>query len=215
MKATGEVMSICNNFEGALMKALRSLEQNVFYLHLDAFTKLTHDELKQKLKDVDDQRIFAVAESLRKGITEQEIHEITKIDVWFIDKIKHLVEMEERIKTEELTVDLLKQAKRLQFPDRVIAELTGKTEQEIHQMRKENNIVSAYKVVDTCAAEFDAQTPYYYSIQGGVNEVEPQRKKKKIMVLGSGPIRIGQGIEFDYGTLCMGLKSSRIRYNYC
>lgn len=108
MKATGEVMSICNNFEGALMKALRSLEQNVFYLHLDAFTKLTHDELKQKLKDVDDQRIFAVAESLRKGITEQEIHEITKIDVWFIDKIKHLVEMEERIKTEELTVDLLK-----------------------------------------------------------------------------------------------------------
>ena len=198
MKATGEVMSICNNFEGALMKALRSLEQNVYYLHLDAFTKLTHDELKQKLKDVDDQRIFAVAESLRKGITEQEIHEITKIDVWFIDKIKHLVEMEERIKTEELTVDLLKQAKRLQFPDRVIAELTGKTEQEIHQMRKDNNIVAAYKVVDTCAAEFDAQTPYYYSIQGGVNEVEPQREKKKIMVLGSGPIRIGQGIEFDY-----------------
>lgn len=198
MKATGEVMSICNNFEGALMKALRSLEQNVFYLRLDAFTKLTHDELKQKLKDVDDQRIFAVAESLRKGITEQEIHEITKIDVWFIDKIKHLVEMEERIKTEELTVDLLKQAKRLQFPDRVIAELTGKTEQEIHQMRKDNNIVAAYKVVDTCAAEFDAQTPYYYSIQGGVNEVEPQREKKKIMVLGSGPIRIGQGIEFDY-----------------
>ena len=198
MKATGEVMSICNNFEGALMKALRSLEQNVFYLHLDAFTKLTHDELKQKLKDVDDQRIFAVAESLRKGITEPEIHEITKIDVWFIDKIKHLVEMEERIKTEELTVDLLKQAKRLQFPDRVIAELTGKTEQEIHQMRKDNNIVAAYKVVDTCAAEFDAQTPYYYSIQGGVNEVEPQREKKKIMVLGSGPIRIGQGIEFDY-----------------
>jgi len=196
MKATGEVMSICNNFEGALMKALRSLEQNVFYLHLDAFTKLTHDELKQKLKDVDDQRIFAVAESLRKGITEQEIHEITKIDVWFIDKIKHLVEMEERIKTEELTVDLLKQAKRLQFP--VIAELTGKTEQEIHQMRKDNNIVAAYKVVDTCAAEFDAQTPYYYSIQGGVNEVEPQKEKKKIMVLGSGPIRIGQGIEFDY-----------------
>ena len=198
MKATGEVMSICNNFEGALMKALRSLEQNVFYLHLDSFTKLTHDELKQKLKDVDDQRIFAVAESLRKGITEQEIHEITKIDVWFIDKIKHLVEMEERIKTEELTVDLLKQAKRLQFPDRVIAELTGKTEQEIHQMRKDNNIVAAYKVVDTCAAEFDAQTPYYYSIQGGVNEVEPQKEKKKIMVLGSGPIRIGQGIEFDY-----------------
>ena len=198
MKATGEVMSICNNFEGALMKALRSLEQNVFYLHLDAFTKLTHDELKQKLKDVDDQRIFAVAESLRKGITEQEIHEITKIDVWFIDKIKHLVEMEERIKTEELTVDLLKQAKRLQFPDRVIAELTGKTEQEIHQMRKDNNIVAAYKVVDTCAAEFDAQTPYYYSIQGGMNEVKPQREKKKIMVLGSGPIRIGQGIEFDY-----------------
>ena len=179
MKATGEVMSICNNFEGALMKALRSLEQNVFYLHLDAFTKLTHDELKQKLKDVDDQRIFAVAESLRKGITEQEIHEITKIDVWFIDKIKHLVEMEERIKTEELTVDLLKQAKRLQFPDRVIAELTGKTEQEIHQMRKENNIVPAYKVVDTCAAEFDAQTPYYYSIHRWSERSRTTKRKEK------------------------------------
>ena len=143
MKATGEVMSIAHNFEGAFMKALRSLEQNVYDLHIPEVDGLSLDELRVKLKDVDDQRIFAVAESLRKGITEQEIHEITKIDVWFIDKIKHLVEMEERIKTEELTVDLLKQAKRLQFPDRVIAELTGKTEQEIHQMRKENNIVAA------------------------------------------------------------------------
>lgn len=198
MKATGEVMSICNNFEGALMKAIRSLEQNLYCLHIPELENRDVDFLKKKLKDVDDQRIFAVAQSLRQGISEQEIHDITKIDLWFIDKIKVLVEMEERLKNEELTIDLLKQAKRLQYPDRVIAEFTNKTEEEIHQLRKANDIVAAYKVVDTCAAEFEADTPYYYSVQGGVNEVNPERTKKRIMVLGSGPIRIGQGIEFDY-----------------
>ena len=198
MKATGEVMSICNNFEGALMKALRSLEQNVYYLHLDELTKLNHDQLKDKLNNVDDRRVFVIAEALRKGISEEEIHNITKIDLWFIDKIKVLVEMENRLTTEPLTIDLLKQAKRLQFPDRVIAELVNQTEQDIHQMRLEHDVRAAYKVVDTCAAEFDAKTPYYYSVQGGVNEVQPPKDRKKIMVLGSGPIRIGQGIEFDY-----------------
>ncbi|MFV0394962.1 MAG: carbamoyl-phosphate synthase large subunit [Coprobacillaceae bacterium] len=198
MKATGEVMSICNNFEGALMKALRSLEQNLYYLHLDELEGKDKEFLLNKLKDVDDQRIFAVAESLRQGITPKEIHDITMIDLWFIDKIQRLVEMEVRLKVEKFDLDLLKQAKRLQFPDNVIAKLTGKTEMEIHQLRKENDINAAYKVVDTCAAEFDASTPYFYSIHGGVNEVEIQTKKKKIMVLGSGPIRIGQGIEFDY-----------------
>ncbi|MDD8049489.1 MAG: carbamoyl-phosphate synthase large subunit [Thomasclavelia sp.] len=198
MKATGEVMSICNNFEGALMKALRSLEQNVYYLHIPELEGKDHDYLKNKLKDVDDQRIFAVAQSLREGITEEEIHDITKIDMWFIDKIKHLVEVEDRLKSEELTPELLQLAKRLQFPDRIIGQLVGKTRDEIHNMRKELGIVAAYKTVDTCAAEFDATTPYYYSVQGGVNEVEPPKDKKKIMVLGSGPIRIGQGIEFDY-----------------
>ncbi len=198
MKATGEVMSICNNFEGALMKAIRSLEQNVYDLHLKEIDCLDHDQLRKKLKDVDDHRIFAIAEALRKGISEEEIHDITKIDIWFIDKIKHLVEVENRIKSEPLTPELLKTAKRLEFPDLVIAQYTNKTTEEIHQMRKDNNIVASFKTVDTCAAEFDASTPYYYSIYGGYNEVDPQDQKKKIMVLGSGPIRIGQGIEFDY-----------------
>ncbi len=198
MKATGEVMSICNNFEGALMKAIRSLEQNIYDLHIPEVDGLPHDQLRDKLKNVDDHRLFVVAEALRNGISEQEIHDITKIDQWFIDKIKHLVEVENKIKTQELTVDLLKEAKRLEFPDRVIADYTNKSEQDVHQMRKDNDIVAVYKTVDTCAAEFDASTPYYYSVHGGYNEVDPQDEKKKIMVLGSGPIRIGQGIEFDY-----------------
>ena len=198
MKATGEVMSICNNFEGALMKAIRSLEQNIYDLHIDEIDCLSHEELRKKLKDVDDHRIFAIAEALRKGIDAKEIHDLTKIDLWFIDKIQHLIEVEKRLKNEELTVELLRLAKRLEFPDRVIASYVNKTEDEIHAMRKENNIVAVYKTVDTCAAEFDASTPYYYSVHGGYNEVNPQDQKKKIMVLGSGPIRIGQGIEFDY-----------------
>ena len=198
MKATGEVMAICNNFEGALMKALRSLEQNVYYLHAASMENMTNEQLKTKLKEVDDQRIFAIAQALRKGISEAEIHDLTKIDLWFIDRIKVLIEMEERLKHEELTVELMQQAKRLQFPDCVIAKLTHQSEQAVHQFRKDHHIEAAYKIVDTCAAEFDATTPYYYSIHGGVNEIDPQDQKKKIMVLGSGPIRIGQGIEFDY-----------------
>ncbi len=154
--------------------------------------------LRTKLKDVDDQRIFAVAEALRQGITEEEIHNITKIDSWFIDKIKHLVEIENRLKTEELTPELLKAAKRVEFPDRVIADLTGKDKNEIHDYRLENNITAAFKTVDTCAAEFDAETPYFYSVYGGEHEIKPDNTRKKVMVLGSGPIRIGQGIEFDY-----------------
>lgn len=198
MKATGEVMAICNNFEGALMKALRSLEQNVFYLSIPEMEGKDTEYLRTKLKDVDDQRIFAVAEALRQGITEEEIHNITKIDSWFIDKIKHLVEIENKLKTEELTPELLKTAKRVEFPDRVIADLTGKDKNEIHDYRLENNITAAFKTVDTCAAEFDAETPYFYSVYGGEHEIKPDNARKKVMVLGSGPIRIGQGIEFDY-----------------
>ena len=198
MKATGEVMAICNNFEGALMKALRSLEQNVFYLSIPEMEGKDPEYLRTKLKDVDDQRIFAVAEALRQGITEEEIHKITKIDLWFIDKIKHLVEIENRLKSEELTPELLKAAKRVEFPDRVIADLTGKDKNEIHDYRLENNITAAFKTVDTCAAEFDAETPYFYSVYGGEHEIKPDNSRKKVMVLGSGPIRIGQGIEFDY-----------------
>ena len=198
MKATGEVMAICNNFEGALMKALRSLEQNVFYLSIPEMEGKDTEYLRTKLKDVDDQRIFAVAEALRQGITEEEIHNITKIDSWFIDKIKHLVEIENKLKTEELTPELLKAAKRVEFPDRVIADLTGKDKNEIHDYRLENNITAAFKTVDTCAAEFDAETPYFYSVYGGEHEIKQDNTRKKVMVLGSGPIRIGQGIEFDY-----------------
>ena len=198
MKATGEVMSICNNFEGALMKAIRSLEQHVDSLLSYDFSALSTKELLEQLEKVDDRRIWVIAEALRRGITYEKIHEITKIDVWFIDKLAILVEMEQRLKQEELTPELLKEAKRIEFPDKVIAELTGRTEEEIHDLRYENGIVAAYKMVDTCAAEFAAATPYYYSVFGSENEAEKTGDRKKVLVLGSGPIRIGQGIEFDY-----------------
>ena len=198
MKATGEVMSICDNFEGALMKAIRSLEQHVDCLMSYDFTGLSDEELEAQLHVVDDRRIWVIAEALRRGVSYDHIYEITKIDRWFIDKLAILVEMEQRLKSEELTVDLLKEAKRIEFPDNVIAELTGKTEEEIKQMRYANGIVAAYKMVDTCAAEFAAETPYYYSVYGSENEAAETTPQKKVLVLGSGPIRIGQGIEFDF-----------------
>ena len=198
MKATGEVMSICTNFEGALMKALRSLEQHVDCLRSYDFTALTREELIDRLKIVDDQRIFVIAEALRKGIDYDTIHEITMVDHWFIDKIAVLTKMEHALETEPLTVDLLREAKRLEFPDQVIARLSGKAADEIKKMRYDNGIVAAFKMVDTCAAEFAASTPYYYSVFGGENEAVETRPDKKVLVLGSGPIRIGQGVEFDY-----------------
>ena len=198
MKATGEVMSICDNFEGALMKAIRSLEQHVDSLMSYDFTGLSDEELEAQLHVVDDRRIWVIAEALRRGVSYDHIYEITKIDRWFIDKLAILVEMEQRLKSEELTVDLLKEAKRIEVPDNVIAELTGKTEEEIKQMRYANGIVAAYKMVDTCAAEFAAETPYYYSVYGSENEAAETTPQKKVLVLGSGPIRIGQGIEFDF-----------------
>ncbi|MCD7862648.1 MAG: carbamoyl-phosphate synthase large subunit, partial [Lachnospiraceae bacterium] len=198
MKATGEVMSICDNFEGALMKAIRSLEQHVDCLLSYDFSNLKGEELLERLKIVDDQRIWVIAEAIRQGVSEETIHEITQYDIWFIDKIAILVEMEQRLQSEELTVDLLKEAKRIEFPDNVIARLTGKTESEIKNMRYANGIVAAFKMVDTCAAEFAAETPYYYSVFGSETEVEETRERKKVLVLGSGPIRIGQGVEFDY-----------------
>ena len=198
MKATGEVMSICNNFEGALMKAIRSLEQHVDSLMSYDFTGFSNEELEDQLHVVDDRRIYVIAEALRRGVSYDHIHEITKIDIWFIDKIAILVEMEEKLKSEELTPELLKEAKRIEFPDNVIADLTGKTKEEIRQMRYDNDIVAAFKMVDTCAAEFEASTPYYYSVFGSQNEAVETNLKKKVLVLGSGPIRIGQGIEFDY-----------------
>ncbi len=198
MKATGEVMSICDNFEGALMKAIRSLEQHVDSLMSYDFTALDIDGLKKQLRVVDDRRIWVIAEAIRRGITYEEIHGITKIDIWFLDKIAILTEMERALQAQELTVELLKEAKRMEFPDNVIAGLTGKAEEEIKQMRYENGITAVYKMVDTCAAEFAAETPYYYSVFGGENEAERTNGRKKVLVLGSGPIRIGQGIEFDF-----------------
>ncbi len=198
MKATGEVMSICDNFEGALMKAIRSLEQHVDCLLSYDFSKLTEDELTEQLEIVDDMRIWRIAEALRRKISYGLIHEKTKIDPWFIDKLAILVEMEHALHTEELTPELLKKAKRMEFPDDVIARLTGRGEREIHDMRHANGITAAYKMVDTCAAEFAAETPYYYSVFGSENEAVKTTNRKKVLVLGSGPIRIGQGIEFDF-----------------
>ncbi len=198
MKATGEVMSICTNFEGALMKAIRSLEQHVDCLRSYDFSALDRDELIKRMQKVDDQRIYVIAEALRKGIDYDTIYDITRIDRWFIDKLAIIVEMEYALETQPLTVELLKEAKRIEFPDNVIARLTGKSESEIKEMRYANNIVAAFKMVDTCAAEFEASTPYYYSCFDGENEAVETNPPKKVLVLGSGPIRIGQGIEFDY-----------------
>ena len=198
MKATGEVMSICNSFEGALMKAIRSLEQHVESLMDYDFTSLSDEEIIEQLKVVDDRRIWVIAEALRRNISYDTIHDISMIDKWFIDKLSIIVEMENALKSETLTKELLTDAKRIEFPDTVIAKLTGKTADEIKALRIEYGIKAGYKMVDTCAAEFEATTPYYYSAYGVENEVAETHPEKKVLVLGSGPIRIGQGIEFDF-----------------
>lgn len=197
MKATGEVMSICNNFEGALMKAIRSLEQHVDSLISYDFSELSRDEMKKELKIVDDMRLWRIAQAFRMGITAEEINEITRIDKWFIDKIANLTDMEFKLKTKELDEELLREAKRMEFPDYIIARFNGKTEEYVKNLRGEYGITAVYKMVDTCAAEFEAATPYYYSVYGGENEAV-RTDRKKVLVLGSGPIRIGQGIEFDF-----------------
>lgn len=198
MKATGEVMSICTNFEGALMKAIRSLEQHVDCLRSYDFSELDREALLRRMQKVDDQRIYVIAEALRKGIDYDTIYEITRIDRWFIDKIAVLVEMEHALETQPLTLELLKKAKRVEFPDSVIARLVGIEESAVKQMRYGNHVTASFKMVDTCAAEFEASTPYYYSCYDGENEAVETNPPKKVLVLGSGPIRIGQGIEFDY-----------------
>ena len=180
------------------MKAIRSLEQHVDSLMSYDYSYLTGEELLEVLKVVDDRRIWKIAEAIRQGISYDEIHRVTKIDKWFIDKIAHLVEIELQMKRSALDEDLLREAKRMEFPDNVIAEITGHTEREIHDMRHQYGITAAYKMVDTCAAEFAAETPYYYSVYGSENEVTETNDRKKVLVLGSGPIRIGQGIEFDF-----------------
>ncbi len=211
MKATGEVMSICNNFEGGLMKAIRSLEQHVNSLLDYDYSKLDNESLKSELQRIDDRRIWVIAEAIRKGISFEEIHKITKIDIWFISKIANIVKTEKRLSSEILDEELLKEAKRLEFPDSLIAKLSNKSEEEIKTLRHRFDIRAVYKMVDTCAGEFKAHTPYFYSCYGGSNEAK-RSYRKKVLVLGSGPIRIGQGIEFDFCSVHSTWEFKRLGY---
>ena len=200
MKATGEVMSIDRNFEGAILKAVRSLEIGVHRLHMDKMDGWNDDKVIKHLSRCNDERIFVVAEALRRGIcTVDEIHDVTKIDKWFLRKIKHITDVENELKEGVITPRLMLKAKDAGLADRSIAEVAGKTPDEIRTLRKTMNILPCYKMVDTCAAEFEAATPYYYStFHAQEDEVDTSSKRRKVMVLGSGPIRIGQGVEFDY-----------------
>ena len=198
MKATGEVMAIGNSFDNALLKAVRSLELNVHSLRLPKLQAMSTKAIWDKLFDVDDERIFVVAEAMRRGITPEEIHRITKIDIWFIDRLGTMVKLENRLSEGMPDAKTLRFAKEVGFADSFIAELCGSTRIEIRELRRKYGIQPTYKMVDTCAAEFDAQTPYYYSTYDIENESIPTDNPKKVLVLGSGPIRIGQGIEFDY-----------------
>ncbi len=198
MKATGEVMGIAPTFEQALMKSVRSLEQNMDSLMDATLKEFSREEIAEKLHEPDDRRLFVIAEALRRGITIEEIHHITAIDLWFLDKVRRIVDMEKEISGEEMNRELLYRAKEMGFLDKTIGQLTGKTLEEIRELQRKWEIAPVYKMVDTCAAEFDAETPYYYSRYGSQNESNPASDRKKIMVIGSGPIRIGQGIEFDF-----------------
>lgn len=198
MKATGEVMAIAPTIEAGLMKAIRSLEENVDSMILPKLTTCSDEEIREKLKDVDNERIWVIAENLRRGMSIEHIHEITKIDKFFISKINSLVQVEKELQSQKLTVELIKKAKKYGYTDKVISSLTKLKIDEVKKLREKNNIYANFKMVDTCAAEFEAQTPYYYSSYDDENEANIKTDKKKVIVLGSGPIRIGQGIEFDY-----------------
>lgn len=198
MKATGEVMAISPSFEGALLKAVRSLESGFYSLASPKLQMLNDEQLLLKLHEVDDMRLFCIAEAIRRGLTLEHIHRITTIDVWFLDKIRNIINMEIRMQQTGLESELIREAKNIGYPDVAIAKLLEISIEEVESFCTDHNIRPVFKMVDTCAAEFDAQTPYYYSCYGLENEVDPNSDKKKVLVLGSGPIRIGQGIEFDY-----------------
>ena len=199
MKATGEVMSIDRNFEGALLKAVRSLEIGVHRLHMEKMDDWPDERVKKNLARINDERIFVIAEALRRGVADiDNIHDITKIDKWFLHKIKNITDVELRLTQESLTPRLLVAAKDVGLADRSIAEITGKTPDEVRTMRISDGILPRYKMVDTCAAEFEAATPYYYSTFHAQEDEVKVSKARKVIVLGSGPIRIGQGVEFDY-----------------
>ena len=212
MKATGEVMAIAPSIEQALMKAIRSLEENLDSLEMEKLKEDSTEKILEKLKIIDNERIWVIAEALRRGITIDGIHTITQIDKFFINKIDRLVRMEEELSNNPLTTDLLFKAKKIGYTDKVIARLTGKKEQDIQKQRRENGIIANFKLVDTCSAEFEAKTPYYYSSYDEDNESQDSKNSKKIIVLGSGPIRIGQGIEFDYCSVHSVLALKKLGY---
>lgn len=200
MMATGEVMAIGNSLEAALMKAVRSAELKLDYLSMPSLTKLSDVDIRHQLYSIDDQRLFVIAEAIRRGITLEDINDITKIDLFFLNKIKNLIDTENELKNckgTDIPEELLKKAKKQGFLDSTIASFTGATAEKITKYRKSLGIHPSFKMVDTCAAEFDAVTPYYYSTYDEESESVPS-SNKKVLVLGSGPIRIGQGIEFDY-----------------
>ena len=200
MKATGEVMSVGRTFEESLLKAIRSLEIGLCHINSKKFTDLPETELLKYIKIGTDDRIYAVAELLRRGISVDKICEITKIDRFFIAKIRNIIAEEKELKNNALNIDELKKAKKMGFSDKEIAKLWEISENEVFAMRKENSIMPVYKMIDTCASEFESYIPYFYSTYGGENESIIENKPK-VIVLGSGPIRIGQGVEFDYSTV--------------
>lgn len=197
MKATGEVMAIDRTFEGALIKAMRCLEVGEGYIHLAKLDNQSLYDIRCLLHRVDDERLYVIAEALWRGIEPEEINRITKIDLFFLYKIKNIIDAEERLRKEGLNEDTLRNAKRIQMPDSAIAHFIPQSEKEVTRLKKKLGIHPDYKMVDTCAAEFEAHTPYYYSTYGQEDEVKPQGSNS-VVVFGSGPIRIGQGIEFDY-----------------
>jgi carbamoyl-phosphate synthase large subunit len=200
MKATGEVMAIGRNLEESLLKAVRSLELGVYHLEMEHLKSLDKETMQKRIAKADDERLFIVAEALRQGVTKEEIHSWSKIDFFFLQKIENIVRMEESLKENKGDVTVLQAAKQMGFSDRYIASVWDTTELAIYETRKTESIVPVYKMVDTCAAEFESSTPYYYSTYEDENE-SAVTSRKSVIVLGSGPIRIGQGIEFDYATV--------------
>lgn len=200
MKATGEVMALGRTLEESLLKAVRSLEVGLYHLELPNLRNKSKEEIIDKINKQDDERLFAVAEALRIGVTAEELNDLTKIDLFFLAKIQNIINMENKLVSSPKDAELLKAAKRMGFCDKIIARLWEMNEEEIYNLRNQNNIRPVYKMVDTCAGEFESSTPYYYSTYEREDEVL-ESNKKKVIVLGSGPIRIGQGIEFDYATV--------------
>ena len=199
MKATGEVMALGRSIEESILKAIRSLENKTCHLELDKFKNLNSNELIEIIKEHTDERIYAICEALKKGVTIDEIYDITKIDRFFLEKFYNIVLMENTLKNNEFNKDLFIKAKKMGFSDEYLAKIYNKSKLDIYKYRKENNIYPVYKMIDTCASEFKSYIPYFYSTYETENE-SVRSDKKKIIVLGSGPIRIGQGVEFDYST---------------